>query len=108
MRYLVYHSKDPSDMVKMLNDDNILKEVNLKNYNMVAMVEALNTNDVFMVTNHIEKPWWENSEIIKHYINTRSTSIGDIIVEFDFKTPAAKAFIVSGLGFKEVKLKGGK
>ena len=99
MKYLVYHSRNMDDMIKML--DKAPKEINLKNYDLVAMVASETLGDVFRITNHINEPWWNNPEVIKHYDEVRSTSVGDVIIEREHRK---RSFMVMGVGLKEVKL----
>jgi len=98
MRYLVYHSKDIIDMVRRLGP--APEEINLKNYDLVAMVESETLDDVFRITNHIDTSWWNNPEVIMAYNEVRSTSVGDVAVELE----SHKAHMVMGIGWEEVKL----
>jgi hypothetical protein len=56
------------------------------NFDLVAEVElpADQFQRVFEVTNHIDRAWWENPEVtcIKE---SRSTSVGDVVVDEDGK-----------------------
>jgi hypothetical protein len=78
MIYKVYHDKNPTFG---FGDP---KEFNDENFELVAEVEvpAENYGDVFRLTNTIDAPWWENSEVtcLK---KARSTSVGDVIVDAD-------------------------
>lgn len=47
-------------------------------YQLVATVEAKNLDDVFEKTNHIDREWWLNEGVTAH-MQTRSTSVGDVI-----------------------------
>lgn len=47
-------------------------------YDLVAVVEAADIEQVYGLTNHIDKPWWENQDV-EVKLRSRSTSIGDVI-----------------------------
>jgi hypothetical protein len=36
-------------------------------------------DEAFKLTNHINEPWWDN-EKVEALVNSRSTSVGDVIV----------------------------
>lgn len=46
----------------------------------VAVVETDDIGRVFQLTNHIDRPWWENPEVRVCVRTSRSTSVGDVIV----------------------------
>jgi len=50
-------------------------------YEIVAFVEAEDLDAAFRDTNTIENYWWENENVTEIVDKTRSTSVGDIIVE---------------------------
>lgn len=53
-------------------------------YDRVATVEARGLDDAYELTNHIDKPWWENTGVELHVEpRARSTSVGDVIVRDD-------------------------
>ena len=80
MMFTVYHAdKMPDGLVGF-------KRMSLEDttgFSVVAMVEAQNLEEVFAATNHIDKPWWENSCVKFHKANSRSTSVGDAVVSKD-------------------------
>jgi hypothetical protein len=47
-------------------------------YECVAMVDAKTPEQAFALTNSIDSPWWEN-EGVECRIQSRSTSVGDVI-----------------------------
>jgi hypothetical protein len=50
-------------------------------YTHVATVESDNPNDVYRLTNSIDRGWWENDGVEVHVETpVRSTSVGDLIV----------------------------
>jgi len=78
MIFKVYHDKNPTFGMGEP------PEFNRQNFELVAEVECdpQNYGDVFRLTNHIDTPWWENSEV-KCIKQSRSTSVGDVIVSED-------------------------
>jgi len=48
-------------------------------YEKVAVVESDNVEEVFYLTNTVEREWWTN-ERVRPLGQFRSTSVGDIIV----------------------------
>jgi hypothetical protein len=48
-------------------------------YECVAMVESDDLDEVFQLTNTIDRPWWEN-EGVEVRKQTRSTSVGDVVI----------------------------
>lgn len=71
MKYKVYHAVNPtfSQPYPALHD-----------CELVAEVEAKDLEEVFRITNHIDHAWWENPEVKWHKPNSRSTSVGDIVI----------------------------
>lgn len=62
-------------------------------------VATINTNDLetaFERTNHIDKAWHENTDVICHK-TSRSSSVSDIMEK------NGKFYVVVSCGFKEVK-----
>lgn len=58
-------------------------EFNERNYMLVAAVAASHIEDVYMLTNHIDRPWPQNEGVllINPSSSPRSTSVGDVIIE---------------------------
>jgi hypothetical protein len=54
-------------------------------YECVAMIESTSLEEIFRLTNHIDRPWWENDEVEVRK-KGRSTSVGDVVVMPDNKT----------------------
>ena len=52
-----------------------------KGFTKVAIVLAECLDHVFRATNHIDKPWWENPEVQWYKPESRSTSVGDIVID---------------------------
>lgn len=85
MKFKVYH-KDWSSNQELKSPDS---------YNIVAWVEAYSLDDVFRLTNSIEDYWWNNEEVDAMVTKTRSTSVGDVIVD----TVSEVAYTVDMFGF---------
>ena len=74
MKMTVYHAKEPNfGMGKHPPFDQ-------DHYEKVAELKALSPEGAFEMTNHIDKPWWENKGVLRHKDKARSTSVGDVIV----------------------------
>ena len=48
-------------------------------YVKVAVVDG-DLDEAFELTNTIHQPWWKNAKVTPLLVNTRSTSVGDVIV----------------------------
>lgn len=91
MRYTVYHAKNPNFG---MGDK---QPFNDKHFSKVAIVEAVDLDEVFELTNHIDKPWWVNKGIIWYQTGSRSTSVGDVVV-----TPQGTRFMCSLVGWEQI------
>ena len=78
-RYAVYHANDPFAMVTPQAARWYADRP--RHYTHGADVEAP-LEQVFALTNHIDRPWTSNPQVIWHTTATRvrSTSVGDVIV----------------------------
>lgn len=77
MKYEVWHAKNPTFG---FGDKPVFPEA----YNKIAIVEAdaIDIDDVFRITNHIDSDWAKNPEVIELFHNRpRSTSVGDVVVD---------------------------
>jgi hypothetical protein len=77
MKYEVWHAKEPTfgfgDQPKFPEE-----------YEMVAVVDCKDEEDVFEKTNHITHDWTQNPEVIRRAKKSlRSTSVGDVLVDED-------------------------
>lgn len=91
----VKHSTFNSDTSPAFNLDNH------PDYEHVATVNCQDLEHVWGVTNHVSHDWTTNKEVIWKKgsgANTRSTSVGDVVV-----APDNIAFRVLGCGFGEIK-----
>lgn len=74
--YTVYHADNPTFCLPhpkfSLNDRT--------GFSVVAIVDAASLEEVFRLTNHIDKPWQENDQVSYGKKNARSTSVGDVVV----------------------------
>lgn len=96
--YNVYHKVTPNFMdndVKTLG-----QEFNTPNtFRHVATVRCADVRDVFMLTNHIDSNWTENSAVVWSVgPNVRSTSVGDVILSVD--VPECR-WTIDGMGMRE-------
>ncbi len=67
-------------------------------YVKVAEVQTVDIEDVFQLTNHIDREWTLNDEVIWHSIlPMRSTSVGDVVVDMTTQ----KRYFVASFGFEE-------
>ena len=62
----------------------------------VATVACVDIEDVFRATNHIDRPWTENPEVVALPVGNRvrSTSVGDVIVA----SATGEAWVVDAFG----------
>ena len=102
--FCVYHKRNP-DFISEPD------EIKTGDYEYAATVVCVDLEDVFRVTNTIEGYWWDNPEVRKTNPDKigkgfRSTSVGDVVLEFpeNFNGNDIKTHIVCGCGFKEVKV----
>jgi hypothetical protein len=100
MIFKVFHVKHPTfnpETSPVFNLDNYLPD-----YEHVAtLIECEDIEHVFGLTNHITHDWTTNKEVVWRKgdgSNTRSTSVGDVVVDSN-----NKAFRVLGCGFGEIK-----
>lgn len=106
MRYVIWHAKNP-------NFDNYIREDSPCNpnpqrrqfpqdYEEIAMVECRDLEHLFRATNHINKSWLLNPEVMSSTVPdirmVRSTSVGDIVVE----VATGKKFYCQLVGWKEI------
>ena len=91
MRFEVYHARSPN--FGMGEPREFPKE-----YRHIATVNCKDLDDVFRVTNHVDRPWQNNPQIKIHYnITPRSTSVGDVVVDQD-----GKQWRVESVGWKHI------
>jgi len=76
MKLKVYHAREPN-----FRDDEP-QEFSDANFELVALVECSQLEDVFYLTNHVDHSWWEN-EGVTAVKKGRSTSVGDVVVTED-------------------------
>ena len=83
MTIKVYHTKNFSLNANMtfLDEEALKKYVPMReHYKPVADVNIPDEEygDAFRLTNHIDRAWWENEEVVL-FEESRSTSVGDLI-----------------------------
>jgi len=66
-------------------------------FEKVATVFCEDLNDVFRLTNHIDRAWTTNPNVVPEGYEHRSTSVGDVIVDDD-----SVAWYVAPSGFKRI------
>ncbi len=92
--WLVYHNTGRATLFQP--NPSLWKERD-KYYHLVALVEAGSLEEVYALTNHIDRDWRENA-LVKSMATRppRSTSVGDVIVQGD------KAWLVDRTGFRRI------
>jgi hypothetical protein len=95
-RFAVYHANDLHAMIAPQADHWLTDRS--RHYTHVADVEAP-LGQVFALTNHIDRPWTENPEVVWHTAAlVRSTSVGDVIVSLQ----SDQAWLVMPFGLQEL------
>jgi hypothetical protein len=95
-RYGVYHANDLHAMIAPQADHWLTDRS--RHYTHVADVEAP-LAQVFALTNHIDRPWTENPEVVWHTAApVRSTSVGDVILS----EASGRAWLVMPFGLQEL------
>jgi len=67
-------------------------------YDYVADVIAPDIDEVFHLTNNIDRSWTRNPEVSATKTEFRSTSCGDVVVDEN-----GKAFLCASVGWEEIK-----
>jgi hypothetical protein len=95
--YAVYHAKDLFAMA--LPEASHWYEDRSRYYTHVANVEAP-LAQVFALTNHIDKSWTSNPQVVWHATADplRSTSVGDVIVSCE----SGQAWLIMPIGLQEL------
>lgn len=75
--YEVWQARSPSFSLTAVHP-----EFSSEKYELVARVECQHLGEAFELTNTIDHPWWEN-EGVEVLVRSRSTSVGDVIVDPD-------------------------
>jgi hypothetical protein len=102
--YRVYHTNDWSLNTPLhFMSDEELKEFKPKrsDYQVVATTVCEGLEDVFRLTNHIDREWWKNPEVTLNSASKsrRSTSVGDLVEEVD----SEKLWLCASVGWAEVE-----
>ena len=94
--YGVYHANDLHAMIAPQAEHWYTDRS--RHYTHVADVEA-SLGQVFALTNHIDRSWTENPEVVWHTAApVRSTSVGDVIVSLQ----SGQAWLVMPFGLQEL------
>lgn len=94
---LVFHRHDD---LSMFRDDmsEAIQHWRDRKYRLVAYVRCDTLDDAFRLTNHIDRPWYEHTEVAPVYtVGLRSTSVGDIVVDND-----GRAHLCCRIGWAEI------
>ena len=95
-RYAVYHAKNPHAMIAPQPAHWLTNRS--QHYTHVADVVAP-LGQVFALTNHIDRPWTDNPEVVWHTsASVRSTSVGDVILSGE----SGRAWLVMPFGLQEL------
>jgi len=106
--YLVFHAKieeGKANFMEIQSED--------KTFDLVGKVLSEDVNEVYKLSNHIDRDWRANDRAVGFTRSPRSTSVGDILVKIhvtggemgrNFRITAQKAVVVAGMGFKELDL----
>ena len=98
-RFTLYHSNEDAFREALMEVDLPFET----SYHIVATVEAECLGHVYQLTNHIESNWTDNAEVLELFTpknRTRSTSVGDIIVD-----ERGQGWRVLGMGFAPVTVR---
>jgi hypothetical protein len=95
-RYALYHANDLLAMIAPQPERWYTERS--RHYTHVADVVAP-LAQVFALTNHIDRPWTENPEVVWHTdAPVRSTSVGDVILSEE----SGRAWLVLPFGLQEL------
>jgi len=76
-------------------------EFSAENYTLVALVDGESVDDAFFLTNHVNRPWWENDGVtLVGEPKVRSTSVGDVVVR------DGESYRCARFGWEKVELPG--
>lgn len=92
MKFKVYHSKNWS-LNSLLHFETADFKPHKDDYELVATVTCENFGNVFYLTNHVHQEWWKNEGVIL-VKESRSTSVGDIVVDEN-----GKVFLCASVGW---------
>jgi hypothetical protein len=94
--YTVFHANDLHDMIAPQAEH--WHGDRSRHYTHVADVVAP-LAQVFALTNHIDRPWTDNPEVVWHTADpVRSTSVGDVILSEE----SGRAWLVMHFGLQEL------
>jgi hypothetical protein len=82
------------------------KNSSLKNalVSLVAVVDAADLEEAYRLTNNIDTPWHDNPGVkVMDKEATRSTSVGDLIVEGPAGDLSCRHHVVESCGFRELE-----
>ena len=83
-------------MIKVYHKNRMNNDKTLDGTTLVAEVDTTDLEYAFKLTNHLDKAWWENDGVRLIGEETRSSSMGDILVIGDAH------YIVTMFGFNKI------
>jgi len=85
------------------HDPNAKKTWMMKSECVAVIPDCGDLNRAFDLTNHIDKPWWENEGVERtRFYGFRSTSVGDFLVKVKTANEALEAVRKGESAFNEV------
>lgn len=98
MRFAIFHKKDPDFGISWMGKE-APDDVKIAEFDKVAEVICDELGDTFRITNHIDKSWQENEEVVFSVPRARSTSVGDIVID-----STGLAFLCDHSGWKRISI----
>ena len=92
--YKVYHNSDFLDHPSWKWGDVMPDSEKLE---LVAMVNCDTLDDAFRCTNHIDRNWMDNPNVMPLVLRARSTSCGDVV-----ESPDGRKWVVAAAGWREM------
>ena len=96
--FKVYHTKD-FHLNSLLHFDVEGYVPDRDDYKLVANVDCAELSETFELTNHIDHAWTENPECKVLSEKCRSTSVGDLVLNFSTN----RLYLCASMVWKEVK-----
>jgi hypothetical protein len=102
--FMVHHTRDwgiNGSLNLMTERELATYRPNKLKYNVVALVElpsGEDYGDTFRITNHIDRPWYDNPEVKWCDRTARSTSVGDLVENVESK----ELYVCASIGWCKV------
>lgn len=97
MRFAIFHKKNPDFGISWMGEE-APETVKIADFDKVAEVICDELSDTFRITNHIDRSWQENEEVVFSVKSARSTSVGDIVID-----STGQVFLCDHSGWKRVR-----